>query len=1043
MSFFYFKDFGRIQLMRKKYLFISLFIIFLFCVSAVSAAENGELLQNNDNLEKLTTGEIAHKHPVIKENSNKTWYVDSGVSSSGNGMFNAPFKTLKEAVSTANDGDTINIAPGVYSGAGNVYLKIDKNVNLVNNNDKDVIFDGEGSYSMFAFTGDCVNITGLTFKNAMGFTNIPIFKEPAGVLFFENGLKNCKINANFIGNNLMYCGVITSTGDISNVDFDCYFKDNTGGFDGGSLIHLFSNALKNSNIICRAENNIINDNFVKTIGIYNTTVIMDLKDNKAKRGKLAIVKDRSINNNSNCAIRYLHNPDLISAAYDGKSSSIKLIDCLYVDGNVEKSGLGMINSPYKTLKETINHANDGDTIYIAPGTYKGLNNTWIDVYKKLSLVNWGDGDVIFDGEGKNKMFYIYAESFNVINLTFKNGRGADTYQDGLITLRNGLKNSTIKATFIDNVMPYCGVITLAEGEINGVDFDCRFIHNEGGWYEGSLIYSAFKPIKNSNIKCYATDNYYDTNMIRAKGFFNVNITGYFADNKPKFKAKSLIKDELGWAGSSFSITDSIIFDRYECICEGWGGKVDFSRNWLGNTRDNADKALLSGIHGWLFLDMDIPIDAVDNFTTQLKFSSYNLATKTSSSYDDKKLFLPIDGFTLEAKNGHLDKNNVHLHENFTYTADDMGKGSIIAKHGQFTLKQDIHNLEFSEAYVSPTKGHDIAGTGFEDHPFESLQRAMESIDEGGTIYLLEGTYTGEKNINLNITKQISILKHDKGDAIFDAKCIGRIFTVNVNTLVISGLTLKSGAVTDNGGAIRFNKDLVNSVINLTYINNIAKSSRGGALYFNGDIYNSTIEGTYSNSQNPVGYGGGIFVNGKVVKSTIKGSFINNMVSIGSAIFFNGDVIDSLISGECINNTVSSYGTIYFKSNVFNSTMNVTFENNNVMLGDSSAFYVNGKFLNSIIDGVFKGNSALDGSVIFFNDEVKNLTMSGRFEDNTRMISGPEVVFKGAVDDMKSYAEFIDKEDEFPILFANETSKIIISNPICENATDLKINATAI
>ena len=1026
--------------MRFKYLFIGSIIMSIFMLSCVSAAEiSNDSVQMDDNdtinLEQISADDSTI-NGIDPAKSDMGLYVDGGVDVSGNGLADSPYKTLKEAVENAHDGDTIFIAPGVYAGCGNVNLAINKNLSFYNSTAGDVIFDGENTNSMFKFTSTSVNIKGLTFKNAVGFGCIPVQKQPDGILFFKNGLKNATINANFIGNKMPNTGIITSTGDIDSVNINCSFFDNTGGMYGGSLIYAWRSAIINSNIDCCAENNLVVFNFIKTNGIYGTDIIVNFKNNKDRyKSGLAIVCDENEKTDSISTIKNIGHFGPTVAAYDGKSTKIKYTRYYFVDTNQLETGSGWSDSPFKTLKEALDVANDDDIIYIAPGTYAGQNNTALDIHKKLSLVRWGEGEVIFDGEGKNHMFVVHANSLNIIDLKFINGRGISTIACGLITFPNGLRNSVIKATFIDNVMPYCGVIT-AVREINGVDFDCIFIHNEGGIYGGSLIQEWSDSFENVNIICYATNNLYVGTMFMSGGYHNVNITGFFANNTAKSKSEAIVGDSILFHDSTISFTDSVILDNMPSIYHGVGGRFNFTNNWLGNTRNNADKAFKSGMNGWLFLDMDFPTGAVDTFTTQLKLSCYNAKTKTVSSYDEKKLFIPFDGFTLEAINATLDKSSVNFHENFTYSALGTGKGTIIAKHEQFTLKQDFHNLAFNEVYLSANKGNDVRGTGFEDSPYQTLAKAMENIGDGATVYVGAGNYIGEGNVNMNIDKPLNILKTGEGDAVFDAKGAGRIFDVNVNTLNISGLTLKSGNVLDNGGAIRFNKDLVDSFINVSCIDNIAEFSRGGALYFAADIVNSTVEGEFSNDVNSLSYGGAIYVNGNVTNSSIRGSFINNQVSIGSAIFFNGDVVDSTIGGEFINNTAANYGTVFFNGNLVNSIINASFENNTLLSGDGCALYVNGDCLNCTIDGLYDRNKVLEGSVIYFGNDVANLTLSGTFANNTGM-SCYLLVFMGLADNITNDANFTNTDERYIFHFMKETSDIaVIKSGLCNNAAVL-------
>ena len=288
--------------MKNKCLFVAFLLVFLFMLSVANAAEIND---DSLHLEKIGIDDTNNNEINLKtdaSNNNTCWYVDGNVSDSGNGHVNAPYKTLKEAVDNSCDGDTIYIAPGVYTRFGNVNLEINKKLGLSNLNNGTVIFDGENRYSMFKFTTDSINITGLTFRNAVGFGHVPIWDEHDGILFFKNGLKNSVIKANFIANKISYCGVITSTGDIDGVDFNCTFINNEGGFYEGSLIYAWNKAIRNSNINCYTLNNLIFNNFFKANGIYGVNIDVVSIKNRAKRAGLTFVLDENRYSNSTCTI---------------------------------------------------------------------------------------------------------------------------------------------------------------------------------------------------------------------------------------------------------------------------------------------------------------------------------------------------------------------------------------------------------------------------------------------------------------------------------------------------------------------------------------------------------------------------------------------------------------------------------------------------------------------------------------------------------------------------------------------------------------------
>jgi hypothetical protein len=95
--------------------------------------------------------------------SGATWYVDGAVSESGNGLHPwTAFKTIQEGVDAGNDGDTVNVAEGMY--VENILFR-GRNIVLLGNG---AVIDGNQAGSVVRFTGTenetCV-LSGFTIQN--------------------------------------------------------------------------------------------------------------------------------------------------------------------------------------------------------------------------------------------------------------------------------------------------------------------------------------------------------------------------------------------------------------------------------------------------------------------------------------------------------------------------------------------------------------------------------------------------------------------------------------------------------------------------------------------------------------------------------------------------------------------------------------------------------------------------------------------------------------------------------------------------------------
>ena len=152
---------------------------------------------------------------------------------------------------------------------------------------------------------------------------------------------------------------------------------------------------------------------------------------------------------------------VITAVVDNQKLTSSTGSSWYVSTTGSSRGSGTQSNPYNSLQRAIRSASNGDTIYIAPGTYSGYNNAGLTISKSLTIERWGDsGEVIFDGQNNRNIFNLNA---NVIisSLTFKNAKSTD---GGALSITAG--NSVIlNSIFKDNtVTGNGGAISISSGD---------------------------------------------------------------------------------------------------------------------------------------------------------------------------------------------------------------------------------------------------------------------------------------------------------------------------------------------------------------------------------------------------------------------------------------------------------------------------------------------------------------------------------------------------------------------------------------------------
>jgi predicted outer membrane repeat protein len=296
-------------------------------------------------------------------------------------------------------------------------------------------------------------------------------------------------------------------------------------------------------------------------------------------------------------------------------------------------------------------------------------------------------------------------------------------------------------------------------------------------------------------------------------------------------------------------------------------------------------------------------------------------------------------------------------------------------------------------YVDDDDGDDDnSGKGPED-AFESLERAIDAANDGDAIYIASGEYTGDKNIKLNIEKNLNFIKYGGGEAIFDADGDSRIWNIKAQSVNITGLTFKNGK-SKNGGAIHFNEKALNCNINAIFNENEAEY--GGAIYFDGHI-NGNISGTFTG--NKAEYGGAIYFDGHI-NGNISGTFTGNKAeheggaiyikmdgfygninatftdnkagSDGGAIYFDG-LIDSNITmvGDIYSTFIGNkadYGGAIYMADCVCANISGTFTANEAMK-TAGAIYIKMDGFYGNINGTFTGNKAEYGGAIYFDHSI--------------------------------------------------------------------------
>lgn len=224
-----------------------------------------------------------------------------------------------------------------------------------------------------------------------------------------------------------------------------------------------------------------------------------------------------------------------------------------------------------------------------------------------------------------------------------------------------------------------------------------------------------------------------------------------------------------------------------------------------------------------------------------------------------------------------------------------------------------------------------------DYP--DLRTAVMNAEDGDTILVAAGTYTGTNNKNINIDKHLTIESEDGPfNTVIDMEGSGRAFLIaelnQTNIVKIEGFTFVNGYADENidfggnGGAIASWQSQL-TIWRCIFDRNEATYS-GGALYIEGGNSELVQVNTSIFSNNLASVGGGIYIRENVYPNIINCTIVkNNATGSGSGIMHqdNNDgfaLINSLvwnnrpnndqIVGSSVINTSSRVPTYYLAIN---------------------------------------------------------------------------------------------------------------------------------
>jgi parallel beta-helix repeat protein len=225
---------------------------------------------------------------------------------------------------------------------------------------------------------------------------------------------------------------------------------------------------------------------------------------------------------------------------------------------------------------------------------------------------------------------------------------------------------------------------------------------------------------------------------------------------------------------------------------------------------------------------------------------------------------------------------------------------------------------YRDAYVSPT-GSDVTGTGSMTEPFATISHAISRTDDGGTIYVAQGTYTE----NLRLDKTVDLLGGyplNWGPPTLAAYSTTVDGGGNDTVLeidgdygpLIEGFTFLNGYRHGGaGGGVRLVGGAAPTLRFNWILSNAADLSGGGIYVSAASCLTSTIVGNVisgNTSSSTTGGGGGIYVNNcpALIQDNVIGGN-RATANDGGGIYLTGDTTAQVLGNDILGNEAAGDG----------------------------------------------------------------------------------------------------------------------------------------
>ena len=997
--------------LKTRVLFISLIILALVSISAVAAADsvNDDIISANQ--EDFDLSEETNDVEQLGANA----IDDTGSNDPLTAGEPGNFTDLQDLIDAAHEGDTIELEDN--------YLKVSGENPIIIN--KTITIDGKG------YTIDANHLNAILTANAtVTLKNIVFINGNAtsqGTINLIKGSEGSVIdNCTFKDNTAQYGGAIywiSDNGVLNNSVFEKNnaenFTSNTGS-NGGAIHWKGDNGIiENSNF---TENSvryqsaggaiyfdganymtIIASNFNRnTVPGYGNTRVgggaIYFRNSSNGRIERSNFTENDVNGSGGAILFDIDskNQSIIESTFyknnaDGLDSNMHSPVMGYGGGAIYWLGT---DGKVENCNFTENHASSvgGAIYYTESANIQLINNS--DFFKNSADLDrdWGrpsspsGGGAIFwlasDGKVDNSNFtdnyakssggaiYYHGGNQSVSNSYFSgNTANSTNFGGGAIYFDSANGSSIDNVNFTENSAKKFGGAIFINASNNATIENVNFIENSAGDSGGAIRFGSSNhgSIENAN---------FTLNSAGAGGAIS-----YSNSKDSSIENANFIENAVRNSGGAIS---------YSSSNNATINNANFTENTANGTQTSGAGAIYFGSsnNGTIKNSIFNENSAINGSGGAIIYSSSNNQKITDSSFSNNSANSSKNNAGGGAIYYSSSKNGTIENVNFTENSATAGGGAI-CYYGTGNTNQTIKDSNFLNNSVNGSS-YSHGGAIYWGSPNGTIENVNFTENfaskNGGAIY-----YYGSSNKYQSITDS-SFTKNTAngssssygGGAIFYDKGVSNSSIENSNFT-------ENSALSGVGGAIYYNSAHNDSIIDVNFTGNTAKSA-GGAIYYKSANNQTIRDSSFTNNsvnatQTTTSYGGGAIYYSTAHNGSIENvNFTENHASNGGAIVYSGSHNQSIDVANFLNNNATNGGAIaYYTTSNNGSIENANFTGN-VAKTNGGAIYYSSSDNQTIADSIFNGNNATSGSAIYHSVGSLNISSTELLENQAHAAS---------------------------------------------------------